>query len=57
MEQLSNGLDIENKRILFREDFLKMTTIIRKESNVHIPKNTFLPENFEAPGLPVEDKL
>jgi hypothetical protein len=56
MEQLSNGLDTDNKRILFREDFIKMSAIVRNENNADsLLENTFLPENFEAPGLPVED--
>jgi len=58
MEQLSNGLDTENKRILFREDFIKMSAIITEESNVPgIEQNSFLPVNLEVPGLPIEDEL
>ena len=58
MEQLSNGLDTEEKRILFREDFVKMSAIINEESSAHdIQQNSFLPENLEVPGLPIEDEL
>ena len=58
MEQLSNGLETDDKRILFREDFIKMSTIIKEGSSVHgKQQNSFLPVNLEVPELPIEDEL
>jgi uncharacterized protein (UPF0276 family) len=58
MEQLSNGLDNEEKRLLFREDFLKMSTIVLHEQKVHsVTKNNFLSEYLEVAISPPEDKL
>ena len=59
LEQLSNGLDTGHKRKLFRQDFIKMDTIVKKEnSRQHLSEeNTFLPPMAIVPGQPIEDKL
>jgi uncharacterized protein (UPF0276 family) len=59
LEQLSSGLDTVRKRKLFRQDFITLDTIVKKETNrEHLPgKNTFLPAMAVIPGQPVEDKL
>ena len=58
MEQLSLGLDTEEKRVSFRDDFIKMKSIVNEESNtVSKPQNDFLPKNPGALESPIEDKL
>ncbi len=58
LEQLSNALDTEDKRILYREDFIKMSAIVKTESKHHSWKvNDFLPLHADIMGPPVEDKL
>ncbi len=59
LEQLSNGLDTEQKRKLFRQDFTKLDTIIKKENDDQrlSEENTFLPPITSDPGEPVKDAL
>jgi uncharacterized protein len=59
LEQLSNGLDTGYKRKLFRQDFNKLHTIVKKEISRQslLEENAFLPPMAMAPGQPIEDKL
>jgi uncharacterized protein (UPF0276 family) len=59
MEQLSDGLDTEIKRKLFRQDFIKLDTIVKKATRPkRIQKgNTFLPQMDIDPGEPIVNKL
>ena len=59
LEQLSNGLDTEEKRNLFRKDFIKMDEIIKKENERKriTGTNNFLPAMNTVPVQPIEDGL
>ena len=59
MEQLSDGLDTEIKRKLFREDFIKLDAIVKKATGPQrIQKeNTFLPQMDIDPGEPIVNKV
>jgi uncharacterized protein len=57
LEQLSNGLDTDEKRTSFRHDFIQMDTIVKNVNSFAISANqcTFLPAMSIQPGLPEED--
>ena len=59
LEQLSNGLDTANKKKLFRQDFIKLNTIVNNENDRQSvsAENTFLPAMTETLGQPIEDML
>jgi len=59
MEQLSDGLDTEIKRELFRQDFIKLDAIVKKATHPQwIQKeNTFLPQMDIDPGEPIVNNL
>ncbi|MEJ7586435.1 MAG: DUF692 family multinuclear iron-containing protein [Ferruginibacter sp.] len=59
LEQLSNGLQTEDKRELFRKDFLKMDAVINEQNQLKqlSPINLFLPAHSVSPGLPAENEL
>ncbi len=59
LEQLSNGLDTASKKKLFRQDFIKLSTIVKNENDRQrvSAENTFLPAMTEALGQPIEDML
>jgi len=59
LEQLSSALDTAHSRQIFRQDFVKMDMIIKKQNGFqHIPsKNNFLPPSAIQLSRPVEDQL
>lgn len=59
LEQLGNALDTVQKRKLFREDFIKLDKIIKKENGNRFfsGENTFLPAETLNQAPPLEDKL
>lgn len=58
LEQLSNGLDTENKKEVLRQNFIKMDTIVKKENGQKVlAANNFLPSIALVSDQPVEDML
>jgi uncharacterized protein len=59
LEQLSNGLDSASKKALFKQDFMKMDAIIKKENQSTIIRdiNSFLPKKVIIIEAPIENKL
>jgi uncharacterized protein len=59
LEQLGTGLETEESRRLFQEDFFKLDHIVEKQ-NAHSfanATNTFFPSPFSLPKQPIEDPV
>lgn len=57
LEQLGSGLDTEQKKQSFRQDFVKMDLIVKKAGNRRrpLPQNLFVPLMAGFPAQPIED--
>jgi uncharacterized protein len=58
MEQLGAGLETEQKRTDFRNDYFTMQSIVSgfNSTTSHSPEYSFLPENFETEAAPVTNE-
>ena len=55
LEQLGTALGTEAEREQFRQDFLKMESIVKKAGDKKYTLNDFLPESQPIPPTPLED--